>query len=498
MPRRGQTSYTGERAKGFAMSEMSDVLQGTRGDAAARDAAAGAAAAPRVLIARRPAHPPFSRVRAVRLPLVRLPLAWREALLAWCATRLLYAAITCVLIAHGDVPRLAGVPYGGYWTAPGLLGALLRWDIYDGLTFFLPIAVHGYVDPNSAAFFPLYPLLIRAGLLLTGRHSPHAALVIGLILSNVAALATFAALAHLARRFAGTPAIRPTLVLFAAYPLAFFLAAPYSDAPFLAFALWSLVCAGRRWWGRAAVCAFCAALTRPTGMLLVAPLLAEYLCATRFPWHLRALWAHRRWLREWWALLPAAAYDRRAWARAVRAPLVLLCAVPAAIGTYAAYCAWRWGRPLAFIDAERGGAFRHTLDWPWHALFLMVQQVTASPPGSPRQARQLVDLLPVLVALIFVALIIGGLALRRRALPPALAWWLGGLVLLCLIAPAIGTGFPDVLVSDGRYLVAAFPIPLLVARHLRDHRVWLGILAVLFLGLQCLLLAVVLSGSWLV
>ena len=72
-----------------------------------------------------------------------------------------------------------------------------------------------------------------------------------------------------------------TLRLVAAYPMAFFLAAAYTEGIFLAFAIFCLYFLRRGFWYGAAICAFCATLTRFTGIVLLLPMIWEYGSVTR-------------------------------------------------------------------------------------------------------------------------------------------------------------------------------------------------------------------------
>src|SRR3989442_1288061 len=86
----------------------------------------------------------------------------------------------------------------------------------------------------------------------------------------------FAVLARLAAREA-EPAAAPAAVrALAAYPLAFFLAAPSSDALLLAAAAFTLLFARKGQWGLAALVAFVAAFTRSAAVVLFLPLVWEY------------------------------------------------------------------------------------------------------------------------------------------------------------------------------------------------------------------------------
>src|SRR5262249_7749716 len=123
----------------------------------------------------------------------------------------------------------------------------------------------------------------------------------------------------------------------AAYPLAFFLAAPYTEGPFLAFAAFALLFARRARWPLAAGCIFLATLTRPTGVILVAPLLYEY--GRQLGWWRRITQR----IGEWRRMLTLPRLGEIA---------ALVAAAPAALGAYMFFLQVRFGDPLLFLHAE--------------------------------------------------------------------------------------------------------------------------------------------------
>jgi hypothetical protein len=100
---------------------------------------------------------------------------------------------------------------------------LCRWDCHF---FFTEIARRGYFEPRATNFFPLYPLLARALHEVTGIPLLLALLTV----ANVAGLAALVVIYQLFTRLAGERAARSALLLFAAYPFAFFQAAGYPES----------------------------------------------------------------------------------------------------------------------------------------------------------------------------------------------------------------------------------------------------------------------------
>jgi hypothetical protein len=164
----------------------------------------------------------------------------------------------------------------------GDLGAALGKS--DGV-WYLGIAHHGYGPPppigpggaythlTSLAFFPLYPILIRAAAV-TGLPYLGAALVVTGIAGCVAAVAITA----WARRLAGAPAALGLLVVWELLPSSIVLSMAYSEALFAAAAGCCLLALQRRRWLAAGLAAGIGGLARPTGAcLLVAVAVAMFI-----------------------------------------------------------------------------------------------------------------------------------------------------------------------------------------------------------------------------
>jgi hypothetical protein len=174
--------------------------------------------------------------------------------------------------AAAGIPGPVGVPG---WPAPpitpGWHNAVTSFERFDGL-WFLRIATGGYENGDgSAAFFPGYPLVIRAVSPLLGGHPLAAALLI----SNAAALGVMVALYFLTSSEFDERVARRTILYLAVFPTSFFLLAPYSEAPFLLLVLLSLWGARRGRWWIAGVAGAAAAATRNVGVLVILPLLVE-------------------------------------------------------------------------------------------------------------------------------------------------------------------------------------------------------------------------------
>ena len=397
----------------------------------------------------------------------------------WAATRIVlvvftYFAVLFSFSAHGSQTHLvAGPPYATF-----SLDALLRsWYRWDALRY-AHIAAHGYDDVSNTAFFPLFPMLVGLFTFALGNAHP---LFAGLLVANLSALAAFVAVGLLAAGEDGAEAAGRTIRVMAAYPLAFFMTTAYADGLFLALATFSLFFARRGMWYWSALCAFLAALTRPTGFVLVLPLLWEY--GRQRGWWRREQWRRGRW-RE--------SLDDLFQTRTLAQVALLAAAVPLGVGLYAAYLWTRFGHPLIFLYAQ--GWFWHRVNVPlWQSLPRAVAYFLATPAGTYDQARLLVDLAPLAIfALLTLATI--------RRIPFAFTLYMLGVLYLAVAAPMLDlkVGDPDIFVSSGRFLMVSSPIFLALGRW-TTHRPWLDLLLVSGgFFLQAVFAAFFLTGGWLV
>jgi hypothetical protein len=206
------------------------------------------------------------------------------------------------------------------------------WSIWDG-DYYMAIAQHGYTFRNvewpSIPFFPLYPFLIRLILPLCGGN---VALAAALVANSAFVLALVFLYQLLRIDFGEALAIR-TILLLLAFPMSLFFAASYTESLALALTVlvvWAL--RRHRWW-LAGIAGFFLALTRLPGVLVAPIILLAYLEHQQW-----------RWPRVRWAALAAA--------------------LPAlGLGVFMAYQWYRFGTPLAFLQAQT--QWEQHLSPPW-------------------------------------------------------------------------------------------------------------------------------------
>ncbi|MGZ3672694.1 MAG: mannosyltransferase family protein [Ktedonobacterales bacterium] len=325
-----------------------------------------------------------------------------------------------------------------------LLNSWVQWDGH----WYIRIATQGYYEIQPAAFYPLYPLLIHIVTWVLGQSHAVAA---ALLVANLGSLGAFIGIALLAANEEGdVQAAWRTLRMLVAYPLALFLAAPYTEGIFLAFVVAALFCARRGSWRWAALWALLAGFTRPTGVALVLPLLWEY--GRQHDWWRRAAWTNGKW-RE------------RLGLAVLGEGIMVVGAVPAAIALYVFYCWVHFGDPFASLHAEHVAWGHQNMPF-WRTLFLGVANVFKAPAFSDKQAELLVNVAPLLIVIVLTLI-----AIRR--MPFAFTLYTCGIIYLPLASPR--PGISDILTSVGRYLIVAAPVFLLLGSWCK-RRPWLDML----------------------
>lgn len=163
-------------------------------------------------------------------------------------------------IRQGWFPPEAPPPRHGRWERH-----FATWDAEH----YLYLSTHGYgPDVRSIAFYPLWPLVVRAAAPLAGGNS----VIAGLVLANLFSLAGWVVFHRAAARRFGEAAADWALALLVAFPGALFLQFIYSEPLFF------LLVAGLWWglerqrWGVAGLTGLLLPLTRGVGVFAVLPL----------------------------------------------------------------------------------------------------------------------------------------------------------------------------------------------------------------------------------
>jgi hypothetical protein len=301
-----------------------------------------------------------------------------------------------------------------------LTKVLARWD--GG--WYLAVVHHGYPDTVAAgfggqaqstiAFFPGYPLLIRAGSSVTGL-SPA---VTGVVISTLAGAAASVAVWLLAARVTDAKTADRSVVLFCFFPAAFVLSMVYAEALFLVLAASCLLALLLERWAVAGLTAALAGLVRPNGLVLT-------VCCG-------------------WAAVQAIK-RHGSWSPAI-APLL----APTGTLAFFGYLYLRTGDALAFVHTQKRG---------WEQGFdFGVSNVRSALAivASRRIAFYVVVMVACLVG-IAVALYF----LARWRLPAPLLIYVVGIVGVALLSSNT-TSVP-------RFLLAAFPVLIPIGRRLPDE-----------------------------
>ncbi|MER6025373.1 hypothetical protein [Streptomyces sp. NPDC001851] len=340
---------------------------------------------------------------------------------------------------------------------PRFGGGAHAWDVlatWDGW-WYQQIALHGYdpklvhvpgatglitLEGNSAAFFPLYPALMRLVMAVTGLGSYGAGLLVSVLASFAAALGIHA----VAERFGGRRAGLAAAGLWAVWPGSGVEWAVYSDSLYVALAAWTCHAVMTRRWLTAGVLCFAAGLNRPTAAALVAGLGVAALLALR---------------------------------REEEGPRPLLAAALAPLGLFG-YLLWAGNRmgDLTGYFKLQSGAWAHSFDYGEQTLDVL----TSVPVGRFDYlfAYPFADVIAVGVILLACAL----LPLLVRLRPPAV------LVVYTVLTLALVLGSQQIVANISRYLLPCFPLFLPLAVAMRR----------LSLPVQCTLLgiAALASGSY--
>jgi hypothetical protein len=217
-----------------------------------------------------------------------------------------------------------------------LLDIMTQWDGF----WYRFIAAHGYgprTPDVAAAFFPVYPLLVRAFTFVV--RDPQIA---SLLVSNGCLIAASLLLVRLLRLDYDELVCRRAITFLMFNPVSFFLSAAYSESTYLLLSIGALLATRQQKWLVASLCGGCLSATRAPGLIIGAPLLAEY-----------ALQWRERGETIW---------------RFVRPRLFWLALVPAGLAVHLFYL-YRKREDFFLPFHAQAGGWKKTLSWPWQTFF---------------------------------------------------------------------------------------------------------------------------------
>lgn len=298
---------------------------------------------------------------------------------------------------------------------------------WDG-RWYLYIAETGY-DVKSAAFFPLYPAMIR---LLKGLAVDP--LIGGLLISNLSLFVICFMFYRLVSLDYDEQVSTRALWYLVLFPTSFYFSVLYSESLFLALVLLAFYAARTKRWFWAGVFGMTAGLTRNLGVLLLIPLVYEYLADIKFQ------------LRQ------------------VKPDILWLGLVPVGPAVFMAYL-WRvLGNPLAFLDAQK--FWHRTFAFPWQSFYRACDNVVKGvQPG-----RNFLDLIFTVIVVLLIIL-----AVRKTRFSYLLYMLIGAALPLTSSAPHAG------LYSMPRLILVLFPMYIVMADRVKN-RTLISFIYVLFTG----------------
>jgi hypothetical protein len=380
--------------------------------------------------------------------------AWSFVLKVFVVSRLFY------LLAGGVLAGL--IPVGSFQreTSDVPFGTLNLWAHFDGENY-MSVAEYGYQElyyNTSPAFFPLYPLLMRAlAELFGGPTSPGTLAVWGILISLVTFFFALWFVYRITEEGWGERAAKGAVLTLAFFPSAFFFNSVYTESLFL------MLSAGTVWAVRvrsnlllACLLAGLATATRNVGVFLLLPL-----------------------VYEWWR-------ERHAYSWRVG----YLALAPSGLLAYAAWLWWRFGDPLLFLNEQ--ARWKRELSGPLSALQnafgLAAESLRSLLDPASYEIYGLEGLFYVfsgtnpLYNLLFLLFAYAVLSFGVRWLPADLVLYGFALVLV----PVFFASSSNPLMSMPRFVLVTFPIFITLGILLKSWRLligWVAVSAVLSLAL---------------
>jgi hypothetical protein len=341
-------------------------------------------------------------------------------------------------------------PAEGTWYVAGnplWLDSWARWD--SG--FYLEIVKEGYrfmaTEQTSAAFFPLYPLLVKLLAMLIANE-----LLAAVLVSNLCLYLALVVLYQLMRLESDARSARRVLLYLLCFPTSFYFSAVYTESTFLLFTLLAVFNARKSRWGLAGISGMLAASSRVVGVICLGVIGLE-------------------WLRQHgWTL--SSCLQARAWHNLFRAlktdfkSLLALLVVPLGLFSYMLFLQRQFADPLAFMTVQAAWE-RENLG----VVAIIMRDLRRFFAGLLQGQFYYQVLLDI--PLFFMGLLLSGFIWRRFGAGFALY------VLLGLLVPASSASQ-----SLSRYILVLFPVFMLLAE---SRRRWLHrVLPVAFLLLSAL------------
>ena len=210
-----------------------------------------------------------------------------------------------------------------------------RWDSF----WYTYIARHGYnfsdLKNSSIAFFPLYPMIIKAVKAVSGIGESRISFGLNIIFSFLASLYLY----RLAKIDYSEKISLTILLIFLFFPPSYFFLSGYPDVLFALLVILSLYFARKKEWSKAGMAAGLLAITKPYGIFMLPVLGIEYLW--NHNWNIKIFFKKIDWLP---LLLPLVSF-----------------------GGFVLFNYLKFHNPIAFFEAQQ--TWGRTLANPISALF---------------------------------------------------------------------------------------------------------------------------------
>lgn len=316
------------------------------------------------------------------------------------------------------------------------------WSNFDGVHY-LKIAKEGYFQYGEA-FFPLYPLIINW----SGKLFPSAPIHIWARVISIAAFGiSLAIIGKICRYHKINP--RPVWWLLVSFPTAFYFSSVYTESVYLCLATAAYYMAIRKRWVLASLFGFLVSATKVYGILILIPLIGEYIKSNR----------------------------------KLKVDFAWLFLVPAGLLAYMVYQYNRTGDMLVFLHvqpafgANRSGSELILLPQvAWRYLKIIFLAF-----GQPTMVSYMVSIFEFITVIFSLTVLYAGWVRKFH-------WYLLAYSLSVIIVPTLTGTFS----SMPRYVLSAFPIFLVLGRYLNNS--WLGVWIAISLLLQVIATALFLRG----
>lgn len=324
---------------------------------------------------------------------------------------------------------------------PSWLSFSFAWD--SG--WYSSIVLKGYPNTISPvyAFFPLFPFIVN----IVSKIGVHF-LTVGFIINIVASFLASLALYKLAREFISEKYSLYTVLLFLAFPMSFFLFSFYTEAVFCALSFWAIYFARKQSFAYASILTMFCTATRLIGLLVMIPVVLEYLRAKQYSinkFDYNVLWFGL---------------------------------IPLGLITYMVYSYIQVGSYFAMFEAYKLGEWTYQSFQPNFVLTLIRASIQIGKTG------EFLVLLPLLCWVGFATIIF----LVRKKLP--LSYVVYTIVSLIFIV------LNGNVTSVNRYVLPLFPVFIAVVMLLRNKEVLLSLLIAVLMFCQGAFFVMFANGYW--